>query len=123
MIVIQGLSLASHAYLLIAVSFRTFDTSWEKQSFIYGRGRLPTLTHITLSMLQPALLATALFFTVVSMETFDIPVTLGLTSHLGAKKPEKLPGSSRGSLSQKCGASTTHVRTKNSARLSAFSSR
>lgn len=82
MIVIQGLSLASHAYLLIAVSFRTFDTSWEEQSFICGRGRLATLAHITLPMLKPALLATALFFTVVSMETFDIPVTLGLTSHV-----------------------------------------
>ena len=82
MIVIQGLSLASHAYLLIAVAFRTFDTSWEEQSFICGRGRLATLTQITLPMLKPALLATALFFTVVSMETFDIPVTLGLTSHV-----------------------------------------
>ncbi len=82
MIVIQGLSLASHAYLLIAVAFRTFDTSWEEQSFICGRGRFATLFSITLPMLKPALLAAALFFTVVSMETFDIPVTLGLTSHV-----------------------------------------
>ena len=82
MIVIQGLSLASHAYLLIAVAFRTFDTSWEEQSFICGRGRFATLMSITLPMLKPALLAAALFFTVVSMETFDIPVTLGLTSHV-----------------------------------------
>ncbi len=82
MIVIQGASLASHAYLLIAVAFRTFDTSWEEQSFICGHGRFATLFSITLPMLKPALLAAALFFTVVSMETFDIPVTLGLTSHV-----------------------------------------
>ena len=70
------------AYLLIAVAFRTFDANWEEQSFICGRGRLATLFSITLPMLKPALLAAALFFTVVSMETFDIPVTLGLTSHV-----------------------------------------
>ena len=33
-------------------------------------------------MLKPALLAAALFFTIVAMETFDIPVTLGMTSRV-----------------------------------------
>jgi iron(III) transport system permease protein len=64
------------------VSFRTFDTSWEEQSFICGRGRFATLASVTLPMLKPALLAALIFFTVVAMETFDIPITLGLTSHV-----------------------------------------
>ena len=82
MIVVQGLALASHAYLLIAISFRNFDTSFEEQAFMCGRGRFATVVGITLPMLKPALLAAGLFFTVVSMETFDIPITLGLTSHV-----------------------------------------
>ncbi len=82
MIIIQGLALASHAYLLIAIAFRNFDSSFEEQSFMCGRGRLSTVFGITLPMLKPALLAAGLFFTVVSMETFDIPITLGLTSHV-----------------------------------------
>jgi iron(III) transport system permease protein len=82
MIVIQGLALASHAYLLIAIAFRNFDSSFEEQAFMCGRGRFSTVFAITLPMLKPALLAAGLFFTVVSMETFDIPITLGLTSHV-----------------------------------------
>lgn len=82
MIVIQGIALASHAYLLIAIAFRNFDSSFEEQAFMCGRGRLATVLGVTMPMLKPALLAAGLFFTVVSMETFDIPITLGLTSHV-----------------------------------------
>lgn len=82
MILIQGLAIASHAYLLISVSFRNFDASWEEQSLICGRRQVSTLWQITLPMLKPALLAAGLFFLVVAMETFDIPVTIGLTSQV-----------------------------------------
>jgi iron(III) transport system permease protein len=82
MVFIQGVSLASHAYLLVAVAFRTLDGSWEEQSFIAGRGKFATLRLVTVPMLRPALLAAALFFTVVAIESFDIPVTLGMTSHI-----------------------------------------
>ncbi len=82
MIVIQGIALASHAYLLIAIAFRNFDSSFEEQAFMCGRGKLATVLRITMPMLKPALLAAGLFFAVVAMETFDIPITLGLTSHV-----------------------------------------
>jgi iron(III) transport system permease protein len=82
MIVLQGIALASHGYLLIAVCFRTFDASMEEQSYISGRGLWRTTARVTLPMLKPALLAAAIFFAVVAMETFDIPVTLGLTSRI-----------------------------------------
>jgi iron(III) transport system permease protein len=82
MIVVQGIALASHAYLLIAIAFRNFDSSFEEQAFMCGRGKLATVFRITMPMLRPALLAAGLFFTVVSLETFDIPITLGLTSHV-----------------------------------------
>jgi iron(III) transport system permease protein len=82
MIVLQGIMLASHGYLLIAVCFRTIDASWEEQSYIAGRGVWTTMVRITLPVLKPALLAAALFFTIVAMETFDIPVTLGMTSRI-----------------------------------------
>ncbi len=82
MIVVQGIALASHAYLLIAIAFRNFDSSFEEQAFMCGRGWFSTVAAITLPMLRPALLAAGLFFAVVSLETFDIPITLGLTSHV-----------------------------------------
>jgi len=82
MIVIQGIALASHGYLLIAVCFRTLDASMEEQSYIAGRNVWGTMRRITLPILRPALLAAIIFFAVVAMETFDIPVTLGLTSRI-----------------------------------------
>ncbi|MCO5066372.1 MAG: iron ABC transporter permease [Rhizobiaceae bacterium] len=82
MVLIQGFLLASHAYLLIAISFRNLDPSWEEQSFVAGRRKLQTVLRVTIPMLKPALLAAVLFFTVVSLETFEIPVTLGMTSKI-----------------------------------------
>jgi iron(III) transport system permease protein len=82
MIILQGITLASHGYLLIASCFRTLDASWEEQSYIAGRRLWGTMLRVTLPMLKPALLAAALFFTIVAMETFDIPVTLGMTSRV-----------------------------------------
>jgi iron(III) transport system permease protein len=82
MIVLQGITLASHGYLLIAVCFRTLDASWEEQSYIAGHGLWGTMLRVTLPVLKPALLAAALFFAIVAMETFDIPVTLGMTSRV-----------------------------------------
>jgi iron(III) transport system permease protein len=82
MIAIQGLALASHGYLLIAAGFRTLDAAMEEQSRICGYGTIATLRRVTLPILKPALLAATVFFAVIAMETFDIPVTLGLTSRI-----------------------------------------
>lgn len=82
MIFVQGIALASHAYLLVAAPFRMIDPTWEEQSAIAGKRIFATFRRITLPVLKPALLGALAFFTVVSMETFDIPVMLGLTSHV-----------------------------------------
>lgn len=82
MILVQGLSLASHAYLLVAAPFKMLDPTWEEQSAISGKGILTTLCRITLPSLKPALLAAIIFFTVVNMETFEIPGTLGMPAHV-----------------------------------------
>jgi iron(III) transport system permease protein len=82
MILVQGLAIASHSFLLIAAAFRVLDPTWEEQSAIAGKGRFATVRRIVLPALKPALLAAVIFFLVVAMETFDIPGTLGLTSRI-----------------------------------------
>lgn len=82
MVLVQGLALASHAYLLVAAPFRMLDPTWEEQSAIAGKGIFTTLRRITLPSLKPALLAAIIFFTVVNMETFEVPGTLGLPSQI-----------------------------------------
>lgn len=82
MVLVQGLSLASHAYLLVAASFKMVDPTWEEQSAIAGKGIFVTLRRITLPSLKPALLAAVIFYAIVNMETFEVPGTLGLTSQI-----------------------------------------
>lgn len=82
MILVQGLSLASHAYLLVAAPFKMLDPTWEEQSAIAGKGVAATLWRVTLPSLKPALLAAIIFFTVVNMETFDVPGTIGIPAQV-----------------------------------------
>ena len=82
MILVQGFSLASHVYLLVAASFKMLDPTWEEQSAIAGKGIFTTLLRVTLPSLKPALLAAIIFYIVVNMETFEIPGILGLTSQI-----------------------------------------
>ncbi len=80
MIFIQGIALASHAYLLVAASFQTVDPTWEEQSTIAGKGKFLTLWRVTLPVLRPALLSVVIFFLMVCIETFDIPGMVGLSA-------------------------------------------
>ena len=82
MIFVQGVSLASHAYLLVAAAFRMLHSTWEEQSAVCGKRTRSTLFRVTLPVLKPALSAATFFYLVVAMETFDIPLTLGLTAHI-----------------------------------------
>ena len=80
MVLVQGMAVASHAYLLVAAAFRTVDPTWEEQSAIAGKGILETLLRIAVPILKPALFASSIFFLIVCMETFDVPGALGLSS-------------------------------------------
>ena len=80
MILVQGMATASHAYLLVAAAFKSIDPTWEEQSAISGQGVASTFLRITLPVLKPALFAATIFFLIASMETFDIPAMLGMSS-------------------------------------------
>jgi iron(III) transport system permease protein len=82
MVFVQGIALASHAYLLVAAGFRSVDPSWEEQSQVAGRGVLGTVLRVTLPVLRPALLSAVIFFLLVTVETFDIPGMIGLSAHI-----------------------------------------
>jgi iron(III) transport system permease protein len=82
MIFVEGVLLMSQAYLLIAAPFRMIDPSWEEQSEICGKSKLITVLRITLPILKPALFALVALFTVVGIETFDIPGTMGLPANI-----------------------------------------
>lgn len=80
MIIVQGISMVPTAFLMIAATFSTLDPTLEEQSAVCGYKIGSTVRRITFPILMPALLSATIFFTIVAMETFEIPGTIGLTA-------------------------------------------
>jgi len=78
MILLQGLGLASPAFFMIAPTMRAIDSSLEEVASVSGVSRLTTLIRIIIPLSMPAIIATAIFFLIVAVESFDIPSMLGL---------------------------------------------
>jgi iron(III) transport system permease protein len=77
---VQGISIVPLSILLITASFRSMDSSLEEAASTSG-ARLPELIRrITLPLMTPAILATLVYEFVVVVESFDIPLILGLNS-------------------------------------------
>lgn len=78
MIMLQGLGLASPAFFMIAPTMRAIDSSLEEAASVSGISRLTTFFRIIIPLSMPAIVATAIFFLIVAVESFDIPSMLGL---------------------------------------------
>jgi iron(III) transport system permease protein len=78
MIWVQGLHLAPVAFLLMVAAFRAMDPSLEESAAMSGAGRAVILWRITLPLLRPAMVSSALLMFVQSLESFEVPGLLGL---------------------------------------------
>jgi iron(III) transport system permease protein len=83
MVLVQGLAIVPFAYLMIAASFRMVDPSLEQAARVAGGSFPMSIRRITLPLVWPALLGAAIYYGVWVLETFEIPITLGLP----AQKP------------------------------------
>jgi iron(III) transport system permease protein len=79
---IQGLALATLSYVVAAPSLSAIDPVLEESAETHGLGLWTRLTHITLPVVAPALVASALLTFMVSLAVFDIPAVLGLSSKI-----------------------------------------
>jgi iron(III) transport system permease protein len=64
--------------LVLAGALRAVDTSLEESAVVSGVGRLTVLRRVTLPVLRPAIGATGLLLTLLAVESFDVPVLLGI---------------------------------------------
>jgi len=78
MIWVEALDVFPMAYLLMAASLRSMDPSLEEASLAAGRGTFATARSITLPLIRPALLATAILTFIRGIETFENPALIGL---------------------------------------------
>ena len=77
MILVEGLLDMPIAYLILAPAMSAFDVSLEESSRTCGAGTIRTLTRVTLPVLRPALLASAILVVVKSLASFAVPSVIG----------------------------------------------
>ena len=82
MILVEGLLDLPIAYLIIAPAMSAFDVSLEESSKVCGASNLRTLTRITLPVLRPAILASAILVIVRSLASFAVPSVIGMPGRI-----------------------------------------
>lgn len=79
---LQGLVLVPAAAFMMLAAFRAMDPTLEEAAAVSGMRPPQVWLRITLPMLVPALLATALFFFVIAIEIFDFAGLIGLPARI-----------------------------------------
>jgi iron(III) transport system permease protein len=82
MIFVQGLALAPITFLLVVAAFRAIDASLEEAAATSGAPPRTTFRRITIRLLTPALLSALVYQFVTVVETFDVPLVIGLRSNI-----------------------------------------
>lgn len=75
---VQGLSLASVAFIMTAQVFRAMNPALEEAARIHGMGFGKTLRRITIPLAWPGILGAIIYIVTIGLATFDIPAILGL---------------------------------------------
>lgn len=78
--------LASHnfplAYLLMGPALRALDRRMEEAAFVAGSGAVAAVLRVSLPLLRPAVLSTLLLLFLRGVESFEVPVIIGLPAHI-----------------------------------------
>jgi iron(III) transport system permease protein len=82
MILVEGLLDLPIAYLIIAPAMSAFDVSLEESSRVCGASNLRTLARVTLPVLRPAILASAILVIVRSLASFAVPSVIGMPGRI-----------------------------------------
>ena len=80
MIFVTGLLSVPSMWLMFLPLFRNSDPRLEEAAATSGAGRLQTLLRVTVPLMAPGMLAVLVYFTVIYIEIFEIPLALGLTA-------------------------------------------
>jgi iron(III) transport system permease protein len=78
MILIEGLTWAPLAFLMLSSILRSVDASLEEAAFMAGANVRQTFWRITLRLAMPAVAALLLLIVIRSFESFEIPALVGL---------------------------------------------
>lgn len=82
MVIVQGLGLATIMFLLMSASLRSMDPALEEASGASGASPWETFRRVTVPILTPSILSVLILGFIFAIESFEIPLVLGL----GARK-------------------------------------
>jgi iron(III) transport system permease protein len=79
---VQGLNLASVAFVMTAATFRAMDPALEEAAHMSGAGFRHTWLRITMRLAWPGILAASIFVFTMGFAAFDVPAVIGLGSRI-----------------------------------------
>jgi iron(III) transport system permease protein len=82
MIFVQGVTMVPITFLLITAAFRAMDSVLEEAALISGAPFATSVRRITVPILTPALLSALVYQLVTVVESFDIPLVIGLRGNI-----------------------------------------
>jgi iron(III) transport system permease protein len=82
MIVVEGLGLVPVTFLLLTAAFRALDVSLEDAAGVSGAPPRVVARTVTLPLLTPAILSAFVYQLATTIESFDVPVTIGLRNNI-----------------------------------------
>jgi iron(III) transport system permease protein len=78
MILVEGFTWTSLAFLLMSAVMRSADASLEEASMMSGASHSPTFFYITLKLAVPGILALMLLIFIRTFESFEVPAVVGM---------------------------------------------
>jgi iron(III) transport system permease protein len=79
---LQGILQTPTVFLLLLPVIRGMNPSLEDASRVCGANFLSTLLHVTLPLASPAILAAMLYIFISAIESFDVPLIIGVNAHV-----------------------------------------
>jgi iron(III) transport system permease protein len=82
MIFVEGLGLVPVTFLLLTAAFRALDSTLEDAALLSGAHPRLVARKITLPLLTPAIVSAFVYQFATTIESFDVPVTIGLRNNI-----------------------------------------
>ncbi|MBI2986599.1 MAG: iron ABC transporter permease [Deltaproteobacteria bacterium] len=80
MVFLTALSVVPTMFLMLGPLLRNINPSFEEAAETSGVGILNTLRKVTLPLISPGILAVIMYFVIVMIESFEIPLAIGLNA-------------------------------------------
>jgi len=79
---VQGLGMASIAFIILAPSYRALHPTLEEAARVHGLSLYQTLRHVSIPLVFPATLAAAIYIVTISFAAFEVPAVIGLSDRI-----------------------------------------